>query len=428
MLPTEIIQQICSHLDFEDLLSLGEGIPQWSHALSENVFRDYVLQRCPTFTPETTWRKTWQECARIHHSRSRYRLWAHPDCHNLRGKSVIANVSKNKHLPEDFESFLDGHKAFLGPEQGVIQYLPGNIVKVNHTIHHLELKQVRYEDKRNSPASREISEIDPPHLLYEPCTTSHLHPSSPYKYCDRRVMHSLTGRGSDYTEESEVRMQVRNNQLLLWFDGMALFLEFGSGVVHVCVRPYDLQGMVMKEDTKQINNVKHALVSPNQRYVVMFDEFLVVSVVWDLKTNTQHYIPFDERRDITMVGLSRGELQISTFDNETKRPKKQSLKSRILKSAFETLHSHLTVVCVCFERQKDPVNMTYIRRLPRISINRNKVVKLISIFLIVQAVAIVKLPPAFCFFASIASWIALLKIMFLRLADPPGGYKHNHVI
>lgn len=118
MLPPEVFAHVCEYLELEDVVALGHSL-KW--AIPEHVYQKKLTSRCPSFSPETTQRTSWAECARVHVSRlNNYSLTTDQDLIDIRGKVSRLKVSRNVPLPEDFEPLLDGLKT------NFFEYLPGN--------------------------------------------------------------------------------------------------------------------------------------------------------------------------------------------------------------------------------------------------------------------------------------------------------------
>lgn len=376
MLPPEILIEICSTLDLRDLVSLAQSSPLFD--IPESVYRHQVLLHCPSFTPETTPRSSWKECAHVHVARMDNPNWMDdPYLFDLRGKVETIEVKRDEKLPDNFVSFLDGY------EIDDRKYLSRNVIQIGHFSigewyfhlgdpHSTPLKTstgvemvCAVEDERvqttvmsdsvialTSNKKRRDSEdeiwdtymafkLDTPGV--EPDVevtldeTTELRHS--YKWAfpfvnknDVHVFYTKSVRSScryyvSFNKVTKEGLKQLNEHEILnfedhglyWYDGVILapnYFPYVDVEMHWCsinVHFYDCKTGGKYFGRREIYDIRGAKMSKDMRYVVFSDKNAFVSRIWDLKTNTQHWIPIPQRRMLTAVGTVNGELQVFQF-------------------------------------------------------------------------------------------------------------------
>lgn len=156
MLSEELVIHLSGYLDIGELVSLGLTSRQWQEAIPDSVYQLVMMRHCPSFTPESTNRSSWQECARVHVSRLKNPDWMKSShLFEMFHEVSLVEVTKNIPVPTGFVSFLDGHKAKLRKNCRHIEYLVGNGVKVKDTVIYLGSdklgKRIGIEAVANSP-------------------------------------------------------------------------------------------------------------------------------------------------------------------------------------------------------------------------------------------------------------------------------------
>ncbi|KAG5358468.1 hypothetical protein CJU89_5041 [Yarrowia sp. B02] len=363
---------------------------EWKEAVPESVYQTVLLRHCPSFVLESTDRKSWEECARVHVARIKSSQWMfQPELFSL-CRTAIVEVSRNEPVKKDFESFLDGHYTDLGNNCGRIEYMGGNGIRVRNTVVYLgsdtlgkrigiepvtrarlvtssgvEMDRENLEEgtdadrqiamsdtgigftsfreradgrgevqmavKLNTPGTEPDVKLTLVHsdnnLRMTPFVSNNtasvaavFHPKEgaicgELDLSERLLLTFMHIQGEGYYQSNDIDFHWRESDVLLWHDGLIVRIRPGDEAT-MQVHKYDLVNGARQEFTTSIKDIYGARVSKCQRYVVFFDKKMFVGRVWDLKLNVQLVIRHEDRRPVTMVGLSEDKLTITTYDGE----------------------------------------------------------------------------------------------------------------
>ncbi|KAG5358391.1 hypothetical protein CJU89_4950 [Yarrowia sp. B02] len=149
----------------------------------------------------------------------------------------------------------------------------------------------------------------------------------------------------------EVTLDWEDSDELLWYDGLILRLRPGKQATLRCYR-YDLEEPLQHFDLG-LNSVYGAFMSPDLRYAMFLDENQFVSKIWDLKTGHISSIVVFDRRAITMVGHSKGELLVRTYDADfIKSNIPEFLREEASLKDFEAFSSRNLFSCLTLESSR----------------------------------------------------------------------------
>lgn len=282
--------------------------------------------------------------------------------------------TKNTLVPRDFDSFLDGYVAdafhladpIFQRTMGDIQYLPGNKLKLNlETIDLGEVPSTSSILTTSTGIQLDVSNLvadvysvkkmisgttiafsslsktilyDPPHVqlalkfdsegtqadvfeeyegelymkLFHFDHESEVVVSKYTKGYESSNFNFSFHTKSGVTESRDFKLPILNGHIV-WFDGLLVRLCLGTMLVYSL---YDTAHPPRGIGVIWLGEMGEVRISPDQRFVIVYDEDVRVSKVWDLKENVHYYIPEALREKISMVGLSEGELKVYTFDDE----------------------------------------------------------------------------------------------------------------
>lgn len=150
MLPDELIAKVIQHLDLEDLVALSYTNTQWRDSIPESLYETKLRRHCPSFLPNNTSRKTWQECARVHVARLKDpNLKKNLEAHLRGGARVTVNVQKNTPPPKGFVSFLNAVERYeLRESHTLIRVFPGYSARIwgEHSLRFYADKKITMDD------------------------------------------------------------------------------------------------------------------------------------------------------------------------------------------------------------------------------------------------------------------------------------------
>ncbi|RDW29934.1 hypothetical protein B0I72DRAFT_103480 [Yarrowia lipolytica] len=69
MLPPELVDILCEHLDIGSLVALSQTSTSWRGAINDTVFKTRLTRICPWFEPHLSRRFSWKECAAVYETR-----------------------------------------------------------------------------------------------------------------------------------------------------------------------------------------------------------------------------------------------------------------------------------------------------------------------------------------------------------------------
>ncbi|KAG5360012.1 hypothetical protein CJU90_5863 [Yarrowia sp. C11] len=98
MLPRDILDIICSHLNLEDIAALSKSSPEWENVILERTYRDAVLRHCPYFDLKYSQWDSWKASALNLGKMDMYPFSMGLDC----------SVRHNVPLPDDFQVLCPG--------------------------------------------------------------------------------------------------------------------------------------------------------------------------------------------------------------------------------------------------------------------------------------------------------------------------------
>lgn len=62
MIPVELVEKICFHLDLDSVCALSQTSRFWQQSISDTVFQHLLLSVCPWFEPALSHHDTWRDC------------------------------------------------------------------------------------------------------------------------------------------------------------------------------------------------------------------------------------------------------------------------------------------------------------------------------------------------------------------------------
>lgn len=143
------------------------------------------------------------------------------------------------------------------------------------------------------------------------------HPSPEYVSPLGAKMSFMTVQG-DEIEHCDYSFDVPESEhlddIFAWCDGLLLEIVT-SGGNHVKAWFYDLERKThVLSGMLAYGCYLNSFNCLEGRYICFNDMNMEVRTVWDLKTNTQHYIEIEDRDYFSLVGLLDGKLKVYTYD------------------------------------------------------------------------------------------------------------------
>lgn len=333
MFPVELVIELSKYLDIEDLVALGYTCQSWKAAIPDSVYQLVMLRHCPTFTPESTFRSSWQECAQVHVARSKNKSWNLDEklfCLRRQRISVANNAPCMDQLDRIVTSTGISMSVETEAEQKIAMTDKSLVLTTFSSLENgrYEVKMLIRTERDQDTVLRYLT-VNKSMRIY-PFASGNIATGVLFERVLIPLCPGLDSQAASISFENfygKIRKTSKmvipwngSSDKLIWYDGLLVQLKlFPNSAIKVC--RYDTTHGTKEYFDVPTEHIWGADISRDQRLVLFKDEQQLVSKIWDLRTKQMHSISRNDRRAVTTVGFSEGKLSVHTFDEEYNKQK-----------------------------------------------------------------------------------------------------------